>query len=116
MSDFINMPTDQCYEKIKNQGGYLLKWMPNQTPEMCSLAVSHQGSNIKYVKKQTEEMCLRAVADNGWNIQHIKEQTLEMGLIAIKDIGYKVIEVIDPEILESKEFKILMLEHKLKEM
>jgi hypothetical protein len=42
---------------------------------------------LKYVKDQTEEICLEAVKQNGYALQYVKEQTEAICLEAVKEDG-----------------------------
>ena len=46
--------------------------------------VEEDPYNLKYINNQTEEMCLVAVRQDGWVLQYVKEQTEEMCFIAVQ--------------------------------
>jgi hypothetical protein len=69
------------------KNGELLKYIDNQTEEICLEAVKKNGWALRYVKKQTPEICLAAVKENGWALQYVKEQTSEICLAAVKKAG-----------------------------
>ena len=47
------------------EDGANLKFIHNQTEEVCIQAVQQSGYYLKYVHNQTKEMCLEAVKRNG---------------------------------------------------
>ncbi len=49
-------------------------------------AVKQDGFNLRYVIDQTPEICLAAVKQNGYALQHVKEQTPAICLAAVKQI------------------------------
>jgi hypothetical protein len=84
-----------------------LKYVENQTYDMCFLAVSLDGCTIRYVKEQSEELCIlacnnhpcaiyyitnqtpaicrAALSKKGINLRDIKEQTEELCMLAIEN-------------------------------
>lgn len=53
--------------------------------------VKQNGLNLKYVKEQTPEICLAAVQENGLALEYVKEQTPEICLAAVKRSGCALI-------------------------
>ena len=47
------------------RNGLALKYVEDQTPEICLAAVQENGHALKYVKVQTPEICMAAVQQNG---------------------------------------------------
>ena len=64
-------------EAVK-QNGFALKFVKDQTPELCLEAVKQNGIALRYVRDQTPEICLEAVKQNGWALQFVKDQTSEL--------------------------------------
>lgn len=52
-----------------------LKYVDNQTYEMCHIAVNLDGCSIRYVKEQTEDLCIDACYNHPCAIYYIKNQT-----------------------------------------
>ena len=48
------------------------------------LDVTQHGSVLKYVKEQTHEICLAAVQQNRLALRYVKEHTREICLAAVK--------------------------------
>ena len=100
MSDYI---TDiiRRYEadlyKVK-QDGYALKYIEEQTPEICLAGVQNTGYALKYVKKQTPEVCLAAVKHHGMALEYVKKQTPEICLAAVQKNGWALAYVFDLEL------------------
>ena len=67
-----------------------LKFIENQTEEMCLIAVAKDFRTINYAKVQTEEMCLIAVRQYGSALQFVKEQTDAVCLEAVKNKGLAI--------------------------
>ena len=44
-------------------------------------AVTQNGWLVRYVKEQTPEICLAAVKQNGWTLEYVKKQTPEIYLL-----------------------------------
>ena len=73
-------------EQVK-QDGLFLKYVKNQTPELCIEAVKGSGMALQYVKRQTPEICLAAVQQNSEALQYVKDQTPEICLAAVRQNG-----------------------------
>lgn len=86
-----------------NKEGYNLRFVIEQTPDICLAAVNEYGEALKYVKDQTPEICLAAVRHNGYALQYVKEQTHEICLAAVKKdceaIQYVEERFLDDEII-----------------
>ena len=70
-------------EAVK-QDGYTLKYVKEQTPELCMEAVKQDGYALYYVKVQTPELCMEAVKKDGGALRYVKEQTPEICKEAVK--------------------------------
>lgn len=68
----------------------LLRFVTNQTQQMCLAAVSKAGYTLTDVQKpfRTPEVELAAVRSHGCALQHIKNPTDEMYLAAVTQTGY----------------------------
>jgi len=80
--------------------GLYLKYVKNQTPELCLAAVQQNGDALSYVKDQSPEICLAAVQQNGLALEYVKHQTPELCLAAVQQNGLALEYVKDqsPEI------------------
>ncbi len=83
--------------------------------EDCWKAVRDNPFNLQYVRNQTLEMCLEAVRNAGTTLDQIHIQTLEICIEAIKEDPVAELYMRD-SIKESKEFKLFMLEEKVKRL
>jgi len=63
------------YIEIVKKNGFTLKYVNEQTEEICLEAVKQNGLALEYVKEQTEEICLEAVKRNRLALRHVKKQT-----------------------------------------
>ena len=50
-------------------------------------AVKRNGDALRYVKEQTEDICIEAVKRNGYALQYVKEQTEDICIEAVKRNG-----------------------------
>ena len=62
----IQQNSDVLKNKIKGvqHNGLALKYVKNQTDDICIAAVQQNSDALKYVKNQTEEICIAAVQQN----------------------------------------------------
>ena len=65
-----NLKGSEALKAVK-YSGYDLKYVINQTEEICLEAVRQNGFALKYVNNQTEEICLAAVKENGFALKYI---------------------------------------------
>jgi hypothetical protein len=76
---------------------FAIRYVKDQTRELCLLAVSRSYATFKHIKEPTEEMRRaaerrrewEAVKKDGMMIQYIEEQTPELCLAAVR-IGQNV--------------------------
>jgi hypothetical protein len=86
-------------QKVK-QDGFALKFVKEQTFELCLESVKRHGYYaLQFVKNKTYELRLETVKTNGWALRYDKEQTYELCLEAVKQHRYALKFVIDPLIL-----------------
>jgi hypothetical protein len=57
--------TGNLYNKIVKNNGLALKYIQQQTPELCMTAVQQNGLAVHYVKEITDDIYLEAVKQNG---------------------------------------------------
>lgn len=87
------------YEKIQNlneeesqdiilkylkHNGLILKYIKDQTREMCLAAVKQDGDALVFVKEQDDEICMAAVKQLPYAIRYVENQTEEICLEAVK--------------------------------
>lgn len=70
--------------------GFALRYVREQTPDVCKEAVRSRSFALQFVREQTQEICLAAVYQNGRALQFVREQTPEICLAAVKDDGYSL--------------------------
>jgi len=78
---------DFCLDVCKRHG-LALKFVKNQTPEICQAAVESFPLVLKYVREQTPELCLTACKKFGTSLQFVKNQTEEICLAAVRQNAY----------------------------
>ena len=64
-------------------------------------AVESDGDALRYVKDQTHEICLKAVEQNGYALKYVKDQTHEICLKAVKQNGY-ALRYVNPAVFDSE--------------
>ena len=57
-------------KEVKNDG-YALRYVKEQTPDICIKAVENDGDALQYVKEQTPDICIKAVENNGYALQYV---------------------------------------------
>ena len=57
--------------KAVERNGYALRYVKDQTPDICLKAVERNGDALKYVKDQTPDLCLKAVKRNGDALKYV---------------------------------------------
>lgn len=77
---------DLCLKAV-NQDGRALRLVKEQTTEICLAAVKQNGKALRCVKRQTPQICLAAVRQNGRALIYVREQTTEICLEAVKQNG-----------------------------
>ena len=86
-SDLENKSAD-FYLQVVQQNGYALRFLRQQTPEICLAAVQQDGEALRYVRQQTAEICLAAVKRNPSLIcSRVQQQTPEICLAAVQQNG-----------------------------
>jgi len=87
---FVTEQTNEiCLEAVKHSGTSLC-YVKEQTNEICLEAVKRAGKSLKYVKEQTNEICLEAVKQAGGSLRYVKKQTNEICLEAVKQDGFSL--------------------------
>lgn len=71
-------------EGIKDNNTQSLRYLQQQTPELCMTFVQRDGMELQYVINQTEEICLAAVRQNGMALQFVRQQTERICIAAYK--------------------------------
>ena len=85
---FIKEQTpDICITAVK-EDGQALQYVKEQTPDICLEAVKKNGFVLAYVKEQTPDICLEAVKQNGLALKYVKDQTEDICIEAVKQNGW----------------------------
>lgn len=78
----------KAFEKsLLSSNGNALKYVTNQTEELCILAVQQNGLVLRHVINQTEAICKIAVQQNGKLLYYVKEQTNDICALAVQQNG-----------------------------
>lgn len=81
-----NIWTDEeyCKKAVKEDGMYL-KYVTNQTEEICEIAIKNVIDAFEYVEYKTDHLYKIAVEDNGMLLEFIEDQTEEICELAVKN-------------------------------
>jgi hypothetical protein len=69
-NDIVVLKGKEALEAVK-RSGYALRYVKEQTPELCLEAVKRSGDALQYVKEQTPELCLEAVKEDGDALRYV---------------------------------------------
>lgn len=72
---YIHNQTLEICRDVLQRNMWMLKYVKVQTEEICLTVVQHDGLMLKFVKEQTPDICLAAVKQNGHALQFVKKQT-----------------------------------------
>ncbi len=84
---YIKNQTDEICKIAVKQEGYTLVYVKNQIDEICKIAVKQYGRALEYVKNQTDEICQLAVKEDGLALEYVKNQTDEICQLAVMQDG-----------------------------
>ncbi len=73
-----------------------IRYVKEQTPQLCQAAVRNGEWNFRYVTQQTEENCLAAAKENGLILPYVKEPFPELQYIAVSQNGWVLKELVNP--------------------
>jgi hypothetical protein len=77
-----NMKSKELADEME-YNGLDLKYVKNQTDEICLAAVKQNGLALEFVQKQTPEICSEAVNNNGLALKFVERPTCVMCLDAL---------------------------------
>ena len=88
-----NLKGKEALEAVR-RNGYDLRYVIEQTPEICLEAVKRNGYALEYVNEQTPEICLEAVRQNVDALQFVNENMFseDTEIIALNGKRYKLIK------------------------
>lgn len=69
--DFDKLP-DSTWIFILQDDYNALKYIKNQTYDICKEAIKQNGLALQYIKKQTKKLCVAAIKQNGLALQYVK--------------------------------------------
>ncbi|MCI9077558.1 MAG: hypothetical protein HFH68_01370 [Lachnospiraceae bacterium] len=74
------------------RNGLLLRWVKEQTPEICMAAVKRNGEALQWVKEQTPELCAAAMLENlgaeryaEWKPDYKEPESDENGFVSFNE-------------------------------
>ena len=71
--DKKNLKGEEAMDAVREGWGGALRYVSEQTPEICIAAVNNWGDALQYVSEQTNEICLAAVKQDGSALQYVSE-------------------------------------------
>lgn len=71
-----------------------IKYIKEQTEDLCLLAVGNDGLTLKYVKMQTEQICIAAVRQCGSALKYVKIQTEQICIAAVRQYGIMALKYV----------------------
>jgi len=80
---FVTDQTPELCLAAVTQNGAALAYVKDKTPELCLAAVTQRGAALQFVKQQTPDICLAAVTQNGYALEYVKQQAPEICLAAV---------------------------------
>ena len=81
--EVVNNMTNDKYLKMVKENWRNLRFIEEQTPEICKVAVEQDGLALQYIKNQTEEISEVAVKQNGMALEFVEKQTPEICVTAV---------------------------------
>jgi hypothetical protein len=75
---------EETYIAALKHHGLSLKYVNEQTKNICMAAVENRGLELQYVGNQTDEICMAAVQQNGFALYYVKNQTEEICMAAVQ--------------------------------
>ena len=99
--DEISLKTEHCFIRnpmklahfislhnlsfsVLDHDGLALRFIHNQTPAHCLVAVKQNGLALRFAKYKSESVCNEAVKQNGLALRFIKDQTEQQCLTAVR--------------------------------
>ncbi len=111
--DIINYKWEDALRRVK-QHWDALRFVHNQTEEICIEAVKQNWYALKYVNNQTEAICIEAVKTNWYALQYVLLQTEAICIEAVKQ-EWDALKFVNKSIFkkEIKEYTMEQLQEKL---
>lgn len=73
-----------CLERVKADG-WSIRYVAEQTPKLCRIAIEKSPMNIVFIRRQDDELCKEAVRRDPTTIIYIRELTPEICIEAIRN-------------------------------
>ena len=94
VEDFLLMKPERVKAALTHDG-MLLRYVKEQTHDLCLLAIKQNSDSIQYVKEQTIDLCLIAIEQNANTIQYVKDQLFDLCLRAVTFHGSSLYNVVN---------------------
>lgn len=123
----LEFQTSELCELACEQSGYALKYIKNQTRELCWKAVKNNGKAYQYVNKEfkCDELCKIAISEYPEMIQYYKGNNLEYYVSAVSldgsvlrfiDVIYQTTQVCTLAVKKDKENVKFIKNYNLKKL
>ena len=87
----LNRPQRSVLTAVK-QCGWTIKYVEEQTPELCMIAVQQFGWTIDYIENQTPELCAAALKQDVKAAKYIRLPTNKTQQIEFLDKLYNLLK------------------------
>jgi len=75
---YVEQQTSELCEAAMGENVFAIRFAKYKPYKSCLTAVEQYGALITYIEEQTPELCLTAVQVNGYALRYVNEQTLEI--------------------------------------
>ncbi len=94
------MTLEEFLKEVNGSETSIIEYKGEEALEVVKI----NGHMLKYIREQTQDICLAAVRENGDALKYVREQTQEICLVAVKQIPRALLYV-DKSIFEKSETK-----------
>lgn len=84
---YIDNQTDELCKLAIEQNPKSFIFIKDKTPKICMMAVKKDGLLLQFINEQNIQLCLEAVKQNGLSLKYVKEQNLYICLQAVSKNG-----------------------------
>lgn len=92
---YVELSSDYNFLIVRRYG-YAIKYIDEQSEELCNMAMRQDYNNIKYIKNPNSKMKEYALSKNGLLLQFINDPSDKEICISLKQNGMAIIHVKDP--------------------
>lgn len=96
---FVPNVADAMKLKCVTNDGLLLKYIQNQTEQICDAAVRQNSAALQYARCQTFAMCEFAIREDPRLLRYVREQTIKLCNLAVS-LNVEAIKFVHPSIVD----------------